>query len=401
MTLDPTLLRESMELMADGTRASMRRLLADGYDGHISSMDRWTGRYKRSPQYVGHDVGWLLARIWTLYAHTQDEEFRDFALQILRPIIPKLTEEPVRGLGSGVDTYYGLCLGAELTGSDELRSTAVAASKNIVKSLWDEESSRFIPFAGIDNEVPLEFGGTLNHLLWTSSEVPEHVEYYLRHHQALLDFGLVRPDGSTIHLVLLDEDGKFKEYATGQGLAADSTWARGESWAMYSFITAGQWSDNPVMQETADRICEWWVEHLPRDWVPTYDFDDPQLRPPRDSCAAAMGASALMRVNSDKLDPGRLANIVESTIDELCRNYLTDGGLLLHGSMGNMRGHLYGRPISYDPPNPKNAEAVSRTRFPQEDILAYGNYFLVELIHRFLSGELAAYPPGITPSAKS
>jgi len=397
---DRELLEECIGLAADGTRSHVGRLLA-GWDGYIGASSRWTGRYSRADQYHSHDVGWLLGRLWVLYTHTGDAEFSDMALRILRPMIPDLTERPIRSLGSGVDIYFGLCVGAEVTGSDELHHHALVASANLIDSLWDESGGRFLPVAGLTDEMPLEFGGCLYHLLWSGREQPEHLDMFVRHQQKVLAVGLVREDGSTAHIAHLDNEGHVTRYATGQGWRDDSTWARGQSWALHNFTAGAVVSGRSDLRETAERLARWWLKRVPADWVPAYDFDDPEPGRPRDSCAAAMSVSALMRFGqpgAPALLPGT-AQAIDGTINELCRNYVSVGGVVVHGSMGFMRGQLYGYPVSNESPQPGDP-GVNRTRFPQEDILPYGNYFVLEAIHRKLSGQ-SAFPPLLAGTATS
>ena len=71
------------------------------YDGYVGRSSSWTGRFTRSDRYASHDVGWLLGRLWICFLHSGDQEFRDLALRILKPIKMDLTERPIRSLESG------------------------------------------------------------------------------------------------------------------------------------------------------------------------------------------------------------------------------------------------------------------------------------------------------------
>jgi unsaturated chondroitin disaccharide hydrolase len=391
------LYEEVMGLAADGTLSHLRRLLK-GHDGYVGHMSHWTGRYARSDRYVPRDAGWLLARLWGLFVHTQDQEFRDIALRILRPMIPDLTEKPLMALTSGCDVFFGLCLGAEATGSAELHDMAVKASKNLVASLWSERLGRFRSWlTSPENEVALEWGAHTYHLAWTSHVVPQHLDYFARHHEAVLAAGLVRPDGSTAHVAFLDDNGKVQRHESFQGYSADSTWARGQSWAMHNFRVVSEAAGRPALQEASERLNAWWLTHLPEDWVPFYDFDDPDRElGPRDSDSAAIATSVLMRLYEKPGAPAELANIIDATLTELCRNYITQGGVMIHGSMGKIRPLLYGMETTRLPPGHSSLPVF--TRFPQEELMGFGNYFIVETLHRRLTG--AADFPSFLASAK-
>jgi unsaturated chondroitin disaccharide hydrolase len=388
---DQEALEDAMGLIVDGTRSYVSRLMKD-YDGYIGHISHWTGRYARSDHYAMHDVGWLLGRLWVCFVHTGDQEFRDLALRILKPMLPNLTEQPIGSMGSGCEMFFGLCLGAEITGSPELHDLAVKASRNYVKSLWSERLGRFEPWQGYDeHEVPVEWGGLLYHLVWTSHAVPEHVDYFARHMESILTAGLVRPDGSTAHIAYVDENGRPERFATMQGWRPESTWARGQSWAMHSFIAAAQASGRSSLKEASRRIVRYWLDHVRPDWVPFYDFDDPDHEAlPRDSCAAAMGASALMRYASEAGDlSARLSEVVDGTLAELSRNYVSVGGILIHCSFGRIV-KLYGMEGDQSPPG-YGQPGKCPARFPQEEIMPYGSYFIAEGLHKRLKGD-AAFP---------
>ena len=78
--------------------------------------------------------------------------------------------------------------------------------------------------------------------------------------------------------------------------------------------------------------------------------------------------------------------MIDSTLAELCRNYLSVGGLLIHSSVGRVV-KLYG--MSQDRAPPGYGKGGVPTRFPQEDIMPYGNYFMIESLHRRLKADSA------------
>jgi unsaturated chondroitin disaccharide hydrolase len=149
---------------------------------------------------------------------------------------------------------------------------------------------------------------------------------------------------------------------------------------MHSFVSAAEVSGDLRLVEASRKLVSWWIDHVPADWVPYYDFDDPdRINAPRDSSAAAQATSALMRLKGTTAWSGRLAGIIDSTLRELCLNYLSVGGLLAHSSFGRLGEQLYGGKVGADQPKVR-----SSSRFPQEDIISQGNYFIVDIIYRTL-----------------
>lgn len=376
---------EAMALIVHGTRHHVSRLMND-YDGYVSNFNNWTGRYSRAEAYAPHDTGFLLGRLWVCFIHSGDEEFRDLALKILRPVIPHLVDEPILQLVSGSEVYFGLCMGAEFTGSEELHDLALRASRNLAANLWSEQSQRILPWRGYDErEIPLEWGGLLYHLLWTGHAEPRHVELFVRHQETVRAAGLIREDGSTRQIAHLDDAGRAVRFETMQGWRQDGTWARGQAWAMHNFLAAATVSGRADLDDTARKVMNWWLDHVPGDWVPHYDFDDPERELlPRDSCAAALGLTALLSHAAHADDPARIGEVIDGVLGELCRNYVSVGGLLLHSSIGRVV-KLYGRTQDRAPPGFRKGGVPAR--FPQEDIMPYGNYFIVEALHRRLKGD--------------
>jgi unsaturated chondroitin disaccharide hydrolase len=153
---------------------------------------------------------------------------------------------------------------------------------------------------------------------------------------------LVRADGSTAHEGIFDlETGQFLRQSTQQGLRAESAWARGLAWSLYGFATVYRYTELPEFLEVSRRNAAYFVEHLPADGVPYWDFDaDPTAPPPwgaqKDSSAAAIAASGLFDL-AQLSGEDRWREVALSLLDALCGSkFLADQtpgweGTLLHG----------------------------------------------------------------------
>jgi len=110
---------------------------------------------------------------------------------------------------------------------------------------------------------------------------------------------LVRADGSTAHEGVFDTDtGEFLRQDTHQGLRGDSAWARGLAWSLYGYSKVYALTDNEEFLAVAERNADYWLNHLPADNVPYWDFDADLSRPlpwgpQKDSSAGAIAASGL------------------------------------------------------------------------------------------------------------
>jgi unsaturated chondroitin disaccharide hydrolase len=142
------------------------------------------------------------------------------------------------------------------------------------------------------------------------------------HLEATLD-ALLRPDGSTFHAARIADDGSVLERGTVNGSADDSTWARGQAWAIHGLVSA-------AYTQEAERAARWFLDHLPADLIPPWDFDRDA---PKDSSAAAIAASALHELGWDD-EARRLLEALAAS----CLNRGEGDGILLHSAYRPARG---------------------------------------------------------------
>src|ERR671931_2384406 len=102
---------------------------------------------------------------------------------------------------------------------------------------------------------------------------------------------LVRGDGSTAHEGVFDLDsGAFVRQSTHQGWRADSSWARGQAWALYGFGTAFQFTRDERFLDTAQRCADFFIDRTAPNGVPPNDWEEPTPAHAHESSAAAIAA---------------------------------------------------------------------------------------------------------------
>lgn len=108
----------------------------------------------------------------------------------------------------------------------------------------------------------------------------------------------LRPDGSTYHVVELDpSNGAVRRKRTHQGKGDESTWSRGQAWAIYGFAYMYEATKERRYLQASLKAADFYLKHLPADWVPPSDFDsDLTGLEFKDSSAAAVAASAFLRL---------------------------------------------------------------------------------------------------------
>src|SRR5262245_18855884 len=119
---------------------------------------------------------------------------------------------------------------------------------------------------------------------------------------------IVRPDGSTAHEGIFDlKTGQFLREDTHQGLVPNSAWARGLAWSLYGYTKCYALTGNAEFLDVAERNAEYWVDHLPVDGVPYWDFHADVSKPPpwgaqKESSAGAIAASGLLELAGQSRD---------------------------------------------------------------------------------------------------
>jgi len=115
---------------------------------------------------------------------------------------------------------------------------------------------------------------------------------------------LVRGDGSSAHEGIFDPaSGEFLRQSTQQGYRSDSCWSRGLAWAIYGFSIAWEYSRDTRFLNTAEACARYFLNHSNADGIPPWDFNAPMpSRNLLDTSAAAIAASALLRLNKTAMD---------------------------------------------------------------------------------------------------
>ena len=348
--------------------------------GGVPRLNAMTGAYSWDVDYVWDSwagfqwAGFLAGRLWLLHVLTREQRYADAAMHICERIGPVLARQPATFSSTGIDMYYALTLGHQITKRACLKTWALSGGDNFA-NIFDRRANAFLQIAGA-NRIVIDTGLNLPSMLWASQWEPGRASLAYRHLDTVLEVGLLRPDGSSCHAAALDPETRA---VTGlfslQGWANDSVWARGQGWAMLGFAHAYEASGNQKYLDASRSAADWYIAHAPEGWVPRYDYSDPdRMTLPYDSCAACIATAVLMRLARwlpDRADSYQ--QVARATLRALMEDFLTPGGVVLHGSWGRMR-HI-------EPGKPRLG------RFPQEDIMPYGNYWIAECLFRELSSD--------------
>lgn len=351
-------------------------------DGNIrcANMEWWTS-------------GFFPGTLWYLYELTGKEEWREAAERWTRSLEPLQSYTGNHDIGFMMYCSFG---NAErlapqpayrdiLTESANSLMTRFDEGAGTIKSweryrLWDGETVMLFPVI-IDNMMNLE-------LLFYASKVtgdPKYRDAAVSHANATMR-NHFREDYSTYHVVDYDTGtGTVNRKATSQGYSDESTWARGQAWAIYGFTMAYRETEDEAYLATARGAADWFIRNMPKDFVPEWDFNigaegytpDKNSNALRfagklkDSSAASITASAFVElygITGERRYGEVAVRILQSLSSPSFRAEPgTNGGFILMHGVGSV---------------PHNSEI---------DVpLSYADYYFMEALARYKNSGLSA-----------
>lgn len=371
------LLLETVETCVAAAAPVCRKILASP-DDHFPQLNTRSGNYTIVHGYLPEDrgfrwAGFLAGRLWLLHDLTGDLLLRDTALTLARRITSGLQDTAVDRGNVGFDVYHGVCLGAEITGSPELREMALTGARAL-ENLWSEPARVYRQNGWLDAFVS-ETPACLLPVLWAHRHGQGSTERMRAHVIKSLEGGMLRPDGSVQHRLYFNANGDITGTDTSQGYQSTSTWARAQAWMLASLAACLESFPDAQIRDAFKRSVRWYLDRLPEDGVLYYDFDDTRHSEiPRDSCGTLISTVALLRAAELGIEPERCREAVARSEAEILTNYVSPGGVVLHGSWGTGEG-----------------KSRWNTLFPQQDVMPYGNYWIAELLHRRLRPESGVF----------
>ena len=240
-----------------------------GRDGSLKTTDMWDWT-----------PGFFPGSLWYLYELTGDEKWKAQAEKWTAVLEPLKHYTGNHDLGFMVYCSFGnaerlaskpeykdiIVEGANSLISRYTESAGVIKSWNRARS-WNGVDEWLYPVI-IDNMMNLE-------LLFYASRVTGDSKYYdiaVKHADATLANHL-REDGTSYHVVNYDEaTGEVLHRGTAQGYSDNSTWARGQAWAIYGFTMTARETGEQRYLDAAVKTADAYLKDLPEDLIPLWDF---------------------------------------------------------------------------------------------------------------------------------
>jgi hypothetical protein len=312
------------------TQVSPRTLDKEGNLELVSSRD-WTS-------------GFFPGELWYMYEYTGADSWAEAARSRTALIEREKSNGTTHDMGFKICCSFGN--GYRLTGDPHYREVLLESARTLatrynpaVKAIrsWDHSRSQWDFPVIIDNMMNLEL---LFRAFRESGDstfyrvAVDHAETTMKNH--------FRADYSTYHVIGYDPlSGRIVQRNTHQGYAHESTWSRGQGWAIYGFTMCYRETGRADFLAQAIRAADYFFDHpnLPEDGIPYWDFDAPVAPDtPRDVSAAAVVASALYELSTCDKERGSLwRDRADRITENLSNHYLAPAGgahgfLLLHST---------------------------------------------------------------------
>ncbi len=318
--------------------------------------------------------GFFPGELWYLYEYSRNPELKMRANEFTMRVKDQMYTTDNHDVGFMIFCSFGNAF--RITGDPVYRNVIDTASQSLCTRFspkvgcirsWNTSSWHKWPYAVIiDNMMNLEM------LMWASREFynPHFRDVAITHANTTMK-NHFRSDYSCFHLVSYDTiSGNANVKQTVQGYSDESSWARGQGWALYGYTMMYRETKDPKFLVQARHIAHFILNHprLPADKIPYWDFDAPDIPlAKRDASAGAIICSALTELSQyvDRRSAKEYRRVAEIQIRTLSSPaYLADAGENCNFVLKHSVGHL-----------PANSEV---------DVpLTYADYYFIEAMMRY------------------
>jgi unsaturated chondroitin disaccharide hydrolase len=291
----------SVEEALDFAQGQVERLITEepGKFPTYTEDGKWVfGADPWAPNWTG---GFLAGQIWIAAERTGSARLRAEAERYCLALEPRKSDGGTHDLGFLFDPSWGRWHATEHPALVE--EVLVEAGRTMAGrfeeagqylSTWVDPGSTFI-------DVMMNVG-----VVFRAAELsgdPGLREIALAHCKTSLRY-LMRGDGSTLHEGWFDTTtGEFLRAGTHQGWRTDSSWARGQAWAIYGFTTAYVYTGDADLLDAARRAADYYNRHTADDGIPPNDWRDPNPAHPWESSAAAIASAGMLHLSAASPDP--------------------------------------------------------------------------------------------------
>ena len=275
--------------------------------------------------------GFFPGMLWYMYEYTGKDEWKAAAQRYTEYL--ENEKKNVNTHDTGFKMYCSYGNGYRLTGDPAYKDVLIESAYTL--------ATRFNPNVGctrswswgkwtfpviIDNMMNLEL------LFFAARETGDKSLYDMAvSHARTTIKNHFRDDASTNHVVDYNpETGEVIGKCTWQGYDDNTTWSRGQAWAIYGYTMCYRETNLEEFLNQARKAAGFVLNHpsLPEDKVVYWDFNDPAIPDcPRDVSAAAVMASAFYELSVLDPENGKeFKEAADTILNSLYETYKTGYG---------------------------------------------------------------------------
>jgi len=310
-----------------------RNIATDGKEWNMVDYKDWTS-------------GFFPGELWYLYEFNKDKTLQTAADKYTRLLTP-LSVSPAIDHDLGFQVFTSFGNGYRITKNPEYKEVILKTADTLA-TLFNPKVGTILSWPRevpnmqwpqhntiMDNMINLEL------LFWASKNGGDKKLYYMAvSHAEVTMKNHFRDDYTSYHAVIYDkESGKKIKGLTHQGYSDTSMWARGQAWAIYGYTMVYRETNDPKFLDFANKVTKVYLDKLPDDLIPYWDFNAPGIpNEPRDASAAAVVASALLELSTFTKDTSiskQYFDKAEKMLAELSANYQSkdkNSACLLHST---------------------------------------------------------------------
>jgi unsaturated chondroitin disaccharide hydrolase len=325
--------------------------------------------------------GFFPGSLWLMYESNNDPNYRIWAQNWTAGLEGQASTNPTQDLVFMIYNTFGT--GYRLTGNTAYRNVVLQAAQTVAQERYNPNIGGIVAGWGSwEYSVNIDSMMAVELLLWAAKNGGQSQWYDMAvsHASKTMENHVRQNNGSTYHYVNYDPaTGAVISKATWQGYSTESTWARGQAWALYGFTIIYRETVDPNFLATAEKVADYFVDNLPADSVPYWDFNAPGIpNTERDTSAAAIAASGLLELSTlaDDYDRRRkYYNTARDILLSLCTS--SDTGYLSRDSNGNLLSPGILIEGCYHHPDAASGSSI------YNESLIFGDYYLIEALLRY------------------
>jgi unsaturated chondroitin disaccharide hydrolase len=312
-------------------------------------------------RYVGREdwtSGFYPGILWLMHELTGDTKWKTEAIYYTELLESEKMNASNHDLGFKMMSSFGN--GYRLTNNIRYRETLIQSARTLITRFnekvgcirsWDHHTDKWEYPVIIDNLMNLE----LLFRAWRETGEPVFYNIAVKHAETTMK-NHFRNDYSSYHVVGYDpETGEVTARNTHQGYSDESSWARGQAWALYGYTMVYRETRNPVFLSQAEKIADYIISStkIREGEIPVWDFDvRDQPGEPYDASAGAIISSALFELQNYSKNRADYYQIASQLLETLSSPFFFSdtnktGFLLKHSTGSKPQGSEVDVPLIY------------------------------------------------------